>query len=805
MSKPLIVNGERVDRNDVAYEEEPEPEMSPKEKKVFFNGTDVPSGQEVNPWSIKVDPTEDEKDYKKEHPIEEVPILNQELHDNVGCTLQSEYNNTIANLSAIIADVVAGNVEARESPEFRSLNFPAIKAAIDWLIRTNQMSSTGKVDLMSNAWMLNFKVKPPTPKEFLSDYYIGAQAESLHKPLADVFCEFLDPLKPYRTLVLTQCIGWGKSTLSVLIQLYISVHYAMMWHPYRFFGMAPSSIFTQCLGGWNQKKASELLVEPFMNILECSPYFKRVKTHVDLVEAGADEIKDCLHWTTSSPTSVLSFQNGVNYKIINGPGSILGQNIISAVISEMTMFTENGWSDEKIFNFFTKLRKRIDNRMKGNYYGRFIIDSQPNSLESPIDAWIWDSGVRKNRANYIVTGSRWLYFPKEFPQAWETPRTDWKQPLNLKKDFEHAFPIFKGGDGQPPKVVETPAELETYEPIDIEWAPMLQITSSGIVSFKDSAEESPINFLRDQAGIPSGAADRLIYNKEWIDHTFDNNLKNIYSTIIAKTEDEPEHLIWNQIKDKFFNKILGKYYFYYEPSLPRVASVDLAISGDTAGISVSHVERDPSRLDTQGNPLKVYVTDFTIPVIPKGGMINLDAFKFFIVDLIRLGNMNIHHVSFDSFQSRAMMQSLERMGIEVEYVSVDKNNSPYLSLIDYVMHKRYYCGKSVMVKNNLLSLQMVKRKTTGTTKIDHMNGDNVYSDDFCLPGSVYTEQSWQMSKVGVNAKDLTDCIAGNIHLLDSYENIYIPYHVFEPHKQLERTYENEKEKKNILLNKMSLR
>lgn len=596
-----------------------------------------------------------------------------------------------------------------------------------------------------------------------------------------------------------------NSTLSVLIQLYISVHYAMMWHPYRFFGMAPSSIFTQCLGGWNQKKASELLVEPFMNILECSPYFKRVKTHVDLVEAGADEIKDCLHWTTSSPTSVLSFQNGVNYKIINGPGSILGQNIISAVISEMTMFTENGWSDEKIFNFFTKLRKRIDNRMKGNYYGRFIIDSQPNSLESPIDAWIWDSGVRKNKANYIVTGSRWFYFPKEFPQAWETPRTDWKQPVNLKKDFEHAFPIFKGGDGQPPKVVETPAELSTYEPIDIEWAPMLQITSSGVVSFKDSAEESPINFLRDQAGIPSGAADRLIYNKEWIDHTFDNNLKNIYSTITAKTEDEPEHLIWNQIKDKFFNKILGKYYFYYEPSLPRVASVDLAITGDTAGIAVSHVERDPSRLDTQGNPLKVYVTDFTVPVIPKGGMINLDAFKFFIIDLIRLGNMNIRHVSFDSFQSRAMMQSLERMGIEVEYASVDKNNSPYLSLIDYVMHKRYYCGKSVMVKNNLLSLQMVKRKTTGTTKIDHMNGDNVYSDDFCLPGSVYTEQSWQMSKVGVNAKDLTDCIAGNIHLLDSYENIYIPYHIFEPHKQLERTYEGEKEKKDILLSKMLLR
>lgn len=594
-----------------------------------------------------------------------------------------------------------------------------------------------------------------------------------------------------------------NSTFSALAQLYISIHYALMWHPYKFFGLAPSSIFTQCMGGWNQKKASELLLEPFVNILECSPYFKRVRTHQDLTEASAAEIAECLHWTTSSPTSALSFQNGVNYKIINGAGSILGQNIISAVISELTMFEENGWSQNKIFTFFTKLRKRIDSRMKGNYYGRFIIDSQPNSLESPIDAWIWDSGTKKNKANLIIFGSRWQYFPDDFSQAWEKPRRDWKEPINLKCDFEHAFPIFKGGDGQPPKVIETPAELETYESIDIVWAPMKQITPNGVINMKDAAEESPINFLRDQAGIPSGAADRIFYNKDWIDHVFNNNLKNIYSSLIAKTEDEPEHLIWNQVKDKFFNRILGKYYFYYEPSLPRVASIDLAISGDTAAIAISHVERDIARVDTQGNPLKVYITDIVVPIIPKGGMINLDAFKFFIIDLMRLGNMNIRHVSFDSFQSRAMMQSLERAGLDIEYISVDKNNSPYLSLIDYVMHKRYYCGKSIMVKNNLLSLQMVKRKTTGTMKIDHMNGENVYTDDHCLPGSVYSESSWQFSKVGTCAKDVTDCIAGNIHLLDTFENIYIPYHIWDPGKQLERTYESEKNKNNILLDKMS--
>lgn len=785
------------DPNSPLYTEDKDIVMTKDEKKHWMAGDDVPVIQATNPWSMQVDDTNVDKDFYKQ--TLEMP---QQPADQILTLGKADFNQNINNVASILRDILAGDQKAMERPEFQALNFPAIKAYLEWAIKTNTLADAAKGDLMNNAWRLNFKCRPPTPNEFLQEKFIGAQAEALHKPLIDIFCEFFDPLKPYRTLVLTQCIGWGKSTLSTLAQLYISVHYAMMWHPYRFFGMAMSSIFTQCLGGWNQKKASELLLEPFTQILEGAPYFQRVRTHQDLVDASAEDISDCIHWTTSTPTSALAMQNGVNYKIINGAGSILGQNIISAVISELTMFSENGWSDDKIFTFFTKLRKRIDNRMKGNYYGRFIIDSQPNSLESPIDEWIWDEGTKKNKKNYIVTGSRWKYFPKEFPTAWESPRTDWKQPVNLKKDFVHAFPVFKGGDGQPPKVVETENELSTYNPQDIEWAPMNQITSNGVVSFKDNAEESPINFLRDQAGIPSGAADRLIYNKEWIDHTFDNNLKNIYSTIIAKTEDEPEHLIWNQVKDKFFNKILGKYYFYYEPSLPRAASIDLAISGDTAGIAISHVERDKVRLDTQGQPLKVYVTDMVVPVIPKGGMINLDAFKFFILDLIRLGNMNIRHVSFDSFQSRAMMQSLERAGIEVDYVSVDKNNAPYLSLVDYVIHKRYYCGKSVMVKNNLLALQMVKRKTTGTTKIDHMNGENVYSDEFCLPGSEYTEQSWQWSKVGSNAKDITDCIAGNLHLLDTYENEYIPFHVWDPLKEKERTYEGEKKKQQLLIKNM---
>ena len=759
------------------------------------------SNPEENPFSIEVknfdtDKTKWEIQKGVVNPPKELPLPNE-----------------LGELKFILEDILAGDSSQFDNEIIKNLNIDNIMAAIEWLARKDNLSETFKDNLLADGWRLNFKAKPPTPAEFLTEKYIGNQAESTYDWARDVFIDFMDPLKPYRTLVLAQHIGSGKSTLSTLIQLFISTHYAMMWHPWKYFNLAPSSVFTQCLGAWNQKKASELLLEPFVQILEQSPYFKRVRTHTDLVDAAGEDLAEHICWTTSTPTSVLSMQNGVNYKIINGPGSILGQNIISAVVSEMTMFTENGWTNDQVFKFFTKLRKRIDNRMKGNYYGRMIIDSQPNTLESVIDDWIWNEAP-KSSENYIVTGSRWKFFPQEFPYAWKQERKNWKSMADgsisstkdaikkaldqdcLKKDFnkKQTFPIFKGTNGQPPKVVESESELTTYEPRDIIWAPTTQVTSNGNKSMLDAALESPIEFLRDQCGIPSGTPDRIFYNKQTVEDCFENNLRNMFGHITAPAEEEPEHLIWNQIKDKFFNKIIDKYYFYYEPGIPRVVSVDQSYAGDVTSIAMTHVERDSERKDdVTGEPVKVFVTDFIITIIPKGGIINLDAIKCFIWDLVSLGNIKIKHVSYDGFQSQPSIQFLKRKGIEVDYLSVDKTNEPYLNFIDYVQHKRWFAGKCIYMKNNMLSLHFEKRKQgKGTTKVDHFNGE-IYTDG---------NGDWNTDMRGTNAKDAADAVTGTIELINRYENEFVPYVVWKPLALNDRSYETMKNKQDEFMEKM---
>jgi hypothetical protein len=288
--------------------------------------------------------------------------------------------------------------------------------------------------------------------------------------------------------------------------------------------------------------------------------------------------------------------------------------------------------------------------------------------------------------------------------------------------------------------------------------------------------------MKDWAGLPAGTPDRLFYRDDWIEECFNNGLKNQYGAIVALANEEPEHLIWNQIWPRFFQKLINKYKFYYEPDLPRTVSVDLSKAKDCTGIAMSHVELDPQRIDEHtGRPLPVYVTDFTIVLVPKGGHINMDAVKYFIHDLKYLGNINLRHVSFDGWQSDAARQYLKRDGIAVDYVSVDTNNEPYYNFYDLVTHGRYNCGKNIFVKNNMKSLHEVRRVRTGSVKIDHFEGPLNYD---------WEDGTWESCTAGINAKDATDAIVGSLYLTSLYPSEFIATKKFYKEDNLDKSPED---------------
>ncbi len=652
--------------------------------------------------------------------IQQAPNISENDMGNAGFKDPRAVND----LKYIIKDILSGDPKAAKRPEYTSLGYEQMKMAIKWLEQQGLDEATLQL-LLEKPYLLTFKDKPPTPEEFLTSKYIGAQAESVWWPVKKNFLQFFDPLKPYRTAVLNPSIGSGKSTFTMLALLYVACHFALMRDPWKFFGKSRTTVFIIALCAVTQGKAKEIYNEPLRQLIESASFWHWCRTHQEMLNEEkhlqeSDTI-DYIPWTTACD-GVFQTGNGLNWKTASGDGNIIGLNILVGAMTEINFFLEagKGWTPDKVYRFFSKLKERISNRFQSNYYARFILDSSPSSLDDPIQNWM-TYDAPENPSNYIWRGSRWNLYPEEFPSFCDVENLHTlDQKVTEHHNYDVAFRLYKGGSGKPPIVCETESEASQFDNADLIWCPKEQVTKNGTASFLGKAKENPLDFLKDWCGEPSGTPDRLFYRDDWIEDCFNNGLKNLYGSIVALADEQPEHLIWNQIQNQFFYKVMNRYYFYYEPNVPRVVSVDQSKSRDCTCISMSHVEKDPNRIDEHTRlPMTIYVTDFTIVLVPKGGNINLDAIKFFIYDLKNLGGINLRHVSFDGWQSDPARQFLARAGINVDYVSVDKLPEPYYTYYDLVTHGRWVCGKNIFVKKNMKSLHELRRNQTGTMKIDH--------------------------------------------------------------------------------------
>jgi hypothetical protein len=70
-------------------------------------------------------------------------------------------------------------------------------------------------------------------------------------------------------------------------------------------------------------------------------------------------------------------------------------------------------------------------------------------------------------------------------------------------------------------------------------------------------------------------------------------------------------------------------------------------------------------------------------------------------------------------------------------------------------------------------------------KIEHFPGDLNYA---------WENGDWGSCTAGINAKDATDAIAGNVQLLGTYSNEFIPSKIWNPSDNFDMKYDIVKEK-----------
>jgi len=605
-----------------------------------------------------------------------------------------------------------------------------IFSLLEKILLNQNLSNAEKIHRLKNLWTEIYEYEPPSIDEFLTPKWIGATADKIYPHVKETMKAYLSPASGKRVLTLSTCIGWGKSSLTTLITIYIVVHLCYMKDPKAFFNLSAMGSIVIALMSFTQQKVNQVLLQPFANLLRDSPIFERVRQEerLDPKQKELDRKREGkIAYTSAGRMGAFQFIKDIHITISSDRASLLGLNIILGIVSEISFWIKKGISVNEIWGAFSDMRERVNSRFAHKYMSGVILDSSPLDLSlSPIDKWIYEGDARDDPEVMVVNAKHWEVFPEKYPRWLHTGET---------------IPVFRGDGSRPPKVLYE-NEVDEYRPEEVYYFPI-----DTEQSLKNTFELKKI--VADLAGWPAGGLAKLIEDAAILDGMFTSSLNSIYTSITVPEEKDPERLIWNKIQNIFFIQVGKRYEFYRAPLTPRTLHIDLAESGDMASLAMNHLEIDKDSGDN------MVVNDFVIVISPESSRINLDAVCNFIIDLKKLGSINFHKITADQYQSSALLQRLKRHNLEVDKLSVDRDNTPYRIVLSWILNGKIKCGKNIFLKNNFLSLVETKNDKNDKIKIDHTKGQIVYKD----------HGKWKTSQMGIHAKDASDSFTGSAYIL----------------------------------------
>jgi len=210
----------------------------------------------------------------------------------------------------------------------------------------------------------------------------------------------------------------------------------------------------------------------------------------------------------------------------------------------------------------------------------------------------------------------------------------------------------------------SPVDKQFFEPIPID--------------FKDSFEMNIIKALQDIAGVSASPVGKLFTSrssyreacKEELSHPFTKD------AIILATGTETK-----------LSDYLRSSYSFKNKSVPRYIHIDQSITTDSTGIAMAHVDR----IETVDNVSKPIVrVDLMLRINPPRPpkQISIGKVRDFVFYLVNVEGLNIKQVSYDMYASSESRQVLEEHDIPADTLSVDKDDSVYLTLVNLFYEQR---------------------------------------------------------------------------------------------------------------------
>ena len=257
---------------------------------------------------------------------------------------------------------------------------------------------------------------------------------------------------------------------------------------------------------------------------------------------------------------------------------------------------------------------------------------------------------------------------------------------------EKRFKLFLGDVARKPRILEdgSRSQLPTT-PISSWKCP----TSSAPSSTRDI-----LSAIRDIAGSATFALHPFIVNTEAVAKAFgvrQSVLSTQETDFVARPSIYPTRIL--------------------RPDEPRMAHVDLGLTGDSAGVAVGWVEgfAKVPRSDNTFEMMPVINLDLILEVKPpRNGEIEFENIRKLFYKLRELG-MNLKWISFDTFQSADSMQLLRQKGFITGTYSMDTTSIPY----DFTKSAFYDGRVKAPVHDKALSEMVRLERNPQSGLIDH--------------------------------------------------------------------------------------
>ena len=475
--------------------------------------------------------------------------------------------------------------------------------------------------------------------------------------------------------------------------------------PHGLFNLDPSSEIVFAFQSLTKDLAESIDYERFRAMLTDSPYFNQ---HFPFNK----KIK-----------SEMIFPNRIVVRPLSGDvNAAIGSNIFGAILDEINFMAvveqskhavDGGVFDQanEMYNSIVRRRKSRFMAAGGRLPGMVCLVS---SKRYPGE--FTERKQSEARAEKARTGKTGIFV---------YDRTLWQ--IKPQGNYgEKRFTLFIGDVSRKPCILEEGTEV-AHEDVGL----VMEVPEE----FRSEFERDMLSAIRDIAGSATFALHPFIIDTEAVSKAFgqSQSVLSVECTdfVASRPSIYPRRIIM--------------------PDEPRMAHVDLGLTGDSAGVAIGWVEgfKKVPRSENTFELMPQINLDLILEIKPpRNGEIEFENIRKLFYKLREVG-MNLKWISFDTFQSVDSMQILRQEGFITGLHSMDKTSLPY-----DVTKTAFYDGRMKAPTHDKALSEIVRlERDPQSGKIDHppnFSKDCADAVAGVVYGLTYRREIWARHGVPVN-------------------------------------------------------